>query len=91
VHGIIKGIGILTCVYVCPELDQFWIIDYRICDLVGDGKTKLGHVQEMLLNCVHQKQFPFWAVLMRLYATKEIILSIEKYQKIYYCPLKDNR
>ena len=25
-HGVIKGIGIVTCVYVNPELDQFWII-----------------------------------------------------------------
>ena len=54
-HGVIKGIGIVTCVYVNPELDQFWIIDYRIYDPDGDGKTKLDHVQEMLVNCVHQK------------------------------------
>jgi hypothetical protein len=91
-HGVIKGIGIVTCVYVNPELDQFWIIDYRIYDPDGDGKTKLDHVQEMLLNCVHQKQLQFWAVLMdSWYATKEIMLAIEKYKKIYYCPLKDNR
>lgn len=25
------------------------------------------------------------------YATKEIMLTIERYKKIYYCPLKDNR
>ena len=92
VQGVIKGIGIVTCVYVNPELDQFWIIDYRIYDPDGDGKTKLDHVQEMLRNCVHQKQLQVWAVLMdSWYATKEIMLSIEKYQKIYYCPLKDNR
>jgi hypothetical protein len=91
-HGVIKGIGIVTCVYVNPELDQFWIIDYRIYDPDGDGKTKLDHVQEMLLNGVHQKKLQFWAVLMdSWYATKEIMLSIEKYEKIYYCPLKDNR
>jgi hypothetical protein len=91
-HGVIKGIGIVTCVYVNPELDQFWIIDYRIFDPDGDGKTKLDHVQEMLVNCVYQKNLQFWAVLMdSWYATKEIMLSIEKYQKLYYCPLKDNR
>jgi len=91
-HRVIKGIGIVTCVYVNSELDQFWIIDYRIYDPDGDGKTKLDHVQEMLLNCVHQKQLLFWAVLMdSWYATKEIMLAIEKYEKIYYCPLKDNR
>ena len=91
-HAVIKGIGIVTCVYVNPELDRFWIIDYRIYDPGGDGKTKLDHMQDMLLNCVHQKQLQFWAVLMdSWYATKEIMLVIEKYEKIYYCPLKDNR
>jgi len=92
VHGVIKGIGVVTCVYVNPKLDQFWIIDYRIYDPAGDGKTKLDHVQEMLLNCVYQKSLAFWAVLMdSWYATKGIMLQIEKFDKIYYCPLKDNR
>ena len=91
-HGVIKGIGIVTCVYVNPELDQFWIIDYRLYDPDGDGKTKLDPVQEMLVNCVYQKNLSFWAVWMdSWYATKEILLALEKYKKIYYCPLKDNR
>jgi len=29
-HGVIKGIGVVTCVYINPELAQFWLIDYRI-------------------------------------------------------------
>jgi len=91
-HGIIKGIGVVTCVYVNPEIDQFWIIDYRIYDPVGDSKTKLGHMQEMFLNCIYQKNLDFWSVLMDIwYATKGIMLQIEKLDKIYYCPLKDNR
>jgi hypothetical protein len=91
-HGIIKGIGVVTCVYVNPQTDQFWIIDYRIYDPDGDGKTKLDHMQDMLLNCVYQKKLDIWAVLMDTwYATKEIMLQIEKIGKIYYCPLKDNR
>ena len=46
----------------------------------------------MLLNCVYQKGLDFWAVLMDTwYATKEMMLEIEKLGKIYYCPLKDNR
>ncbi|GAB4581715.1 MAG: transposase [Anaerolineales bacterium] len=91
-HGVIKGIGIVTCVYVNPDTDQVWIIDYRIYDPDGDGKTKLDHIQEMLRNCVHQNQLQFWAVLMdSWYAAKEIMLAIETYKKIYYCPLKDNR
>lgn len=91
-HGIIKGVGVVTCVYVNPEIDQFWIIDYRIYDPAGDGKTKLEHMQDMLLNCVYQKSLDFWAVLMDTwYATKDMMLQIEKLGKIYYCPLKDNR
>jgi hypothetical protein len=91
-HGIIKGIGVVTCVYVNPKIDRFWIIDYRIYDPAGDGKTKLEHMQDMLLNVVYQKSLEFWAVLMDTwYATKEIMLQIEKLGKIYYCPLKDNR
>ena len=27
---VIKGIGVVTCVYVNPALDLFWLIDYRI-------------------------------------------------------------
>jgi len=91
-HGIIKGVGVVTCVYVNPAVDQFWIIDYRIYDPEGDGKTKLDHVQDMLTHCVYQKQLLFRFVLMdSWYATKEIMLLIEDLKKIYYCPLKDNR
>ena len=46
--GVINGIGVVTCVYVNPVTDQFWLIDYRIYDPEGDGKTKLDHVKEML-------------------------------------------
>lgn len=89
---VIKGIGVVTCVYVNPETDQFWIIDYRIYDPDGDGKSKLEHVKEMLINIVHQKQLPFHAVLMdSWYATKPLMLQIEELKKIYYCPLKRNR
>lgn len=91
-HGIIKGIGVVTCVYVNSELNTFWLIDYRIYDPDGDGKSKLDHVQEMLSHTVYHKQLPFQAVLMDTwYATKDLMLFIESLQKVYYCPLKDNR
>lgn len=89
---VIKGIGVVTCVYVNPLTDQFWLIDYRIYDPTGDGKTKLDHLCEMLTNVVHQKRLPFHAVLMDTwYATKDVMRFIERLQKVYYCPLKDNR
>lgn len=89
---VIKGIGVVTCVYVNPETDQFWIIDYRIYDPDGDGKSKLDHVEEMVANIAYQKQLPFQAVLMdSWYATKRLMLQIEALEKLYYCPLKSNR
>jgi hypothetical protein len=90
--AVIKGIGVVTCVYVNPALDRFWLIDYRIYDPQGDGKNKLDHVREMLANVVHQKQLPFQAVLMDTwYATHDLMLFIASLRKFYYCPLKDNR
>lgn len=91
-HGVIKGIGVVTCVYVNSETDPFWVIDYRIYHPSGDGKTQLEHLRDLLINGVYQKKLDFWAVLMDTwYATKEILLQIEKLGKIYYCPLKANR
>lgn len=91
-HAVIKGIGVVNCVYVNPETDQFWIIDYRVYDPASDGKTKLDHLQEMLTNIVYQKELSFQAVLMDTwYATKDVMLFIDKLGKHFYCPLKDNR
>jgi len=39
-HSVIRGIGIVTCIYVNPELNRFWFIDYRIFAPDEDGKTK---------------------------------------------------
>ena len=91
-HAVIKGIGVVSCVYVNPSLDQFWLIDYRLYDPAGDGHGKLDHVHEMLINLVHQKRLPFYAVFMDTwYATKDLMVFIESLRKVYYCPLKDNR
>lgn len=91
-HAIIKGIGVVNCVYVNPQSGQYWVIDYRIYDLDGDGKSKLTHVSEMLANVVHHKKLPCRRVLMDTwYAARELMLFIESLGKIYYCPLRNNR
>jgi DDE superfamily endonuclease len=91
-HAVIKGIGVVTCVYINPTLDQFWIIDYRIYDPDGDGKTKLDHVREMLDQALLDKQLPFRGVLMdSWYAERKLMLHIERLNKVYYCALKSNR
>jgi hypothetical protein len=82
---------VVTCVYINPELDQFWIIDYRIYDPDRDGKSKLDHVREMLDNAHTDKRLPFGGVLMdSWYAERKLMLHIEDLHKVYYCPLKDN-
>jgi hypothetical protein len=89
---VIKGIGVVNCIYVNKRTGEFWIIDYRIYDKDGDGKSKLDHLEDMLNNIIYHKQIPFKTVLMdSWYATKRIILLIEKLNKVYYCPLKKNR
>lgn len=91
-HAIIKGIGVVTCVYVNPEVDRFWIIDYRIYDPQRDGKNKLEHVREMLTHTASKKQLPFHTVLMdSWYAERRLMRLVEEMGKVYYCPLKGNR
>lgn len=89
---VIRGIGVVTCVYVNPETNQFWIIDYRIFAPETDHKRKLDHMREMLAHAVHQKRLPFRVVLMDTwYAAKDELLFIERLGKIYYCPVRENR
>jgi hypothetical protein len=89
---VIKGIGMVTCVYVNPDLGRFWVIDYRIFDPERDGRSKLDHLLEMWQSILHVEQIPFRTVLMdSWYATMKVMKAIEKAGKIYYCPLKSNR
>ena len=91
-HRIIKGIGLVNCIYVNPEMQKFWIIDYRVYDPEGDCKSKLDHVSEMLTLSIYAKQISFKTVLMdSWYATLELMRQIESLHKIYYCPIKKNR
>lgn len=102
-HDVIRGIGVVTCVYVNPDLDRFWIIDYRIFappGPVGDGKSKLDHVGEMLAAaldprhpaCKQRHGLAVRAVLMDTwYATRVLLRQIEALGHVYYCPLKPNR
>lgn len=91
-HAVIKGIGVVTCVYVNPRSGQHWVLDYRIFDPDGDGKSKIDHVKEMLTQLIENKGLLFKTVLMDTwYATKDLMLFIESKEKIYYCPLKCNR
>lgn len=99
---IIKGIGVVTCVVTCvyvnPELDRFWIIDFRIYDPDTDQKTKNDHVSEILAHTLCHKKIPgglllpFATVLMdSWYASKVLMLQLDDADKVFYCPVKSNR
>lgn len=91
-HGVIKGIGVVICVYINPVHNEFWIIDYRIYDPDRDGKRNLDPVREMLDNAVTDKQLPFRGALMDTwYAERKLMLHSARLHKVYYCPLKANR
>jgi hypothetical protein len=88
---VIRGIGVVSLVYVNPKTQHFWVIDYRIFDPDSDGKSKPEHVREMLRLVAH-RQLEFSTVLMDTwYATKDLMLWIEEMGKTFYCPLKANR
>lgn len=89
---VIKGIGVVTCVYVNPEIDQYWIIDKRFYDIDTDNKTKLQHVKDMFNDTIDHKKLAFTTLLMdSWYAVKWLMLLIESRGIIYYCPIKSNR
>lgn len=89
---VIRGIGIVTCVYYNPDIDQFWAIDYRIYAPAHDGKTKITHARDMLLEAVKNKKIHFKTVLMdSWYATTKFMITIESLGKLFYCPIKSNR
>ena len=90
-HGLVKGIGIVTFVYYNPELDRYWVIDYRIFDPDRDGKTKLKHVNEML-SLAEKRGVQYKTALMdSWYATSQMMTRLHQAGKLFYCPLKHNR
>ena len=90
----IRGIGVVTCVYVNPESKKFWIVDYRIFAPNQDGKTKIEHVHEMLRRALERcavGEFKFQTVLMdSWYATESLMTAIDRAGKYFCCPIKSN-
>ena len=90
--SVIKGLGLVTCVYYNPEADDYSILDYRFFDPDRDGKSKPDHVADMLAS-LKARAVLFKTVLMDTwYASKKIMLLIDKpYDKIYDYPLRKDR
>lgn len=70
-HSVIKGIGAETCVYDNSKTEQHCVVDYRIFDLEGNGKSKLDYLPEMLEYSRTYKKLLLRNVLMdSWYATR---------------------
>ena len=46
-HSLVRSIGLVNCVYLNPEADQYWVIDYRLNDAGRDGKSKLDRKSKL--------------------------------------------
>ena len=94
-HRVIRGIGLINCIYVNPETAEFWVIDYRIYDPKTDGKDKHEHVAEMLNACFEKcfiGELELSAVLMDTwYATTKLMVAIHRSGHLFYCPIQFNR
>ena len=56
-HDVIRGIGLVNCIYVNSETQQFWVIDFRLFDPETDGKGKIDHVLIMLSLKMERRLF----------------------------------
>jgi hypothetical protein len=90
-HQVIKGIGVVNCVYYNPDTEQFWVIDFRLFDPGRDGKSKHDHVADMLKSVEHRGIVYQTALMDAWYATAQLMVYFIRQGKLFYCPLKSNR
>jgi hypothetical protein len=90
-HKVIKGIGLIGCVYYNPDIDEFWLLDYRLYDIETDKKKKTDHMLDML------DEFEKFNILYRTvlcdaaYSTVKLFNKLEYLNKTYVCNIKSNR
>lgn len=96
-HGITTGIGVVTLVYINPELEQFWILDYRIYDKQTDGLKKTDQALEMIqyyqtMHELHPERLPWTTLLIDAgYTCKKIMQYIVRKDKIFYGVMPKSR
>jgi Transposase DDE domain len=93
-HAIVMGIGVINILYYNPELDRYWIIDFRIWDKQSDGKKETKHSMELLELAVWRVGLQnFKSVLFdSFYASSEMIRYIAMdLKKVFYTNLPAGR
>jgi hypothetical protein len=90
-HDTVMGIGVVNCVYYNPELDRYWVIDFRIYQPDQDGKKKYEHLQDMMLKAI-ERNVMFKTVLMDTwYAITRLMQWINGLGYKFVCPVRSNR
>ena len=90
-HDTVMGIGVVNCIYYNPELDRYWVIDFRIYQPDQDGKKKYEHLQDMMLKAI-ERNVMFKTVLMDTwYAITSLMQWINSLGYKFVCPVRSNR
>lgn len=88
---VIKGIGLIGCMYYNPDLNETWLLDYRLYDPEIDQKKKTIHMLEMI-DFYIGKNIQFKGVLVdSAYAIVKLFKKLEALGKSYVCNIKSNR
>jgi len=79
-HGLTKGIALINCLHVNPGSSHYWVVDHRVSNPDGDGKTRLDHVHEMLSGAASNRHpafnrvfFDSWHAMKKIYVVRLII------------------
>lgn len=90
-HETVMGIGVVNCVYYNPDIDRYWVIDFRIYQPDHDGKKKYKHLQDMMLKAI-ERNVTFKTVLMDTwYAITSLMQWINSLGYKFVCPVRSNR
>jgi hypothetical protein len=93
-HAIVMGIGVVNILYYNPELDRYWIIDFRIWDKKVDGKKETELAMELLKLAIWRVgELNYSTVLFdSFYASSEMLRYIGMdLKKVFYTNLPASR
>jgi len=91
-HQIRTGIGVINLVYYNPEVNRYWLIDFRIWDKKVDGKKETVHAMDLLKLAV-KRNIIFSEVLFdSFYASSKMLNYIAlDLKKVFYTNLPSTR
>jgi len=92
VHGVVRGIGVVSLVHSGGKEGAFYPIDYRVYAPEVDGKTKNAHFQEMFVHALTHKQLQARTIVFdSWYASAANLKLIHRRERIFFTTLKSNR